>query len=189
MTDLVTIALSSWIIQDGNYADFAVGQEEAFAVEFWPPKPLQPGGGGHCAMTCLAGSTYDVVADVCFMDDDWWALDIGPMKVFCEADVQDGVKTGQRVSGRVSLGIDPFMYRDTLHSTGGAPALIYDWRIEGIQRDDTPWFETGPRMMDRDQRREKWTTISRTDAWGDDDGRAAYRLICRRLTREPRSAR
>ena len=32
----VSIGLSAWIIQDGNYGDFRVGQQARFALEFHP---------------------------------------------------------------------------------------------------------------------------------------------------------
>src|SRR5262245_41453887 len=32
----ISVGLSSWIIQDGNYDNFQVGQERSFALEFYP---------------------------------------------------------------------------------------------------------------------------------------------------------
>ena len=37
----INVGLSSWIIQDGNYEDFAVGQEQRFALEFYAPDGLK----------------------------------------------------------------------------------------------------------------------------------------------------
>jgi hypothetical protein len=34
---LIHVGLFSWIIQDGNYDDFEVGQAAKFALEFYPP--------------------------------------------------------------------------------------------------------------------------------------------------------
>ena len=39
VTDLV-VRLSAWTIQDGNYGDFARGDEVAFAVEFYASQAL-----------------------------------------------------------------------------------------------------------------------------------------------------
>ena len=34
--ELLNVGLDAWIIQDGNYADFRVGEEQDFALEFYP---------------------------------------------------------------------------------------------------------------------------------------------------------
>ena len=40
----LTIGLSSWIIQDGNYGEFTHADRASFAVEFWSQEPLNPCG-------------------------------------------------------------------------------------------------------------------------------------------------
>src|SRR5437899_2044633 len=34
------VYLSRWIVEDGNYVDFRVGEMRQFALEFWAPSPL-----------------------------------------------------------------------------------------------------------------------------------------------------
>lgn len=48
-----TIGLSSWIIQDGNYGEFARGDVTAFAVEFWSSNGLSAAKSGSTAAPTL----------------------------------------------------------------------------------------------------------------------------------------
>jgi len=41
MIELLSLNLNSWIIQDGNYGDFSVGDSGALAVEFYPLSGLE----------------------------------------------------------------------------------------------------------------------------------------------------
>ena len=34
--ETLNIGIDSWIIQDGNYGNFVVGQDTKFAIEFYP---------------------------------------------------------------------------------------------------------------------------------------------------------
>ena len=70
--------LSSWIIQDGNYPDFEVGQTPEFAVEFW----LTDGGGARTSdreksATSVGGPLYDAAAEIVFQTAQITVLDIG----------------------------------------------------------------------------------------------------------------
>jgi hypothetical protein len=40
MTLSLEIYLSRWIIEDGSYDDFRVGERRKFALEFWAPAAL-----------------------------------------------------------------------------------------------------------------------------------------------------
>jgi hypothetical protein len=41
MADTPVVGLHSWIIQDGNYGDFARDMNAAFALEFYASSPLE----------------------------------------------------------------------------------------------------------------------------------------------------
>ena len=41
MADTLIVGLHSWIIQDGNYGDFARDTNAAFALEFYASAPLE----------------------------------------------------------------------------------------------------------------------------------------------------
>jgi hypothetical protein len=69
------IGLASWIIQDGNYSDFATHQRAEFALEFYPrtiERREQP------APAKYAGRTrYDLDASIVLLTDEVWVLDFG----------------------------------------------------------------------------------------------------------------
>jgi hypothetical protein len=58
------IGLSAWIIQDGNYPDFAVGTPVEFAVEFYlrPGTPVDVCESEVCAKQ-IRDNSYAVVAE------------------------------------------------------------------------------------------------------------------------------
>ena len=87
--------------------------------------------------------------------------------------------------GEIYLGIDPFFYFEDLHKLPGMPALQYDWRIERILLETTPWLSTkrpeGGTLMERDKTKESFREVERTDAWQDDEGRGSYELECEKI--------
>mgnify|MGYP003473031586 CR=1 FL=1 len=72
-----SLDLAAWIIQDGNYPDFELGQSAEFAVEFWPVEPFAIAIGGIRSAVPGAGSTYDVCAQVVAVDGGYWVIDMG----------------------------------------------------------------------------------------------------------------
>lgn len=93
---------------------------------------------------------------------------------------------GAYVHGEVSVHVDHFSYFERHAGAPGAPALIYDWRIEDIEIDTTPWVEVRPRYFERDPTRRGSKPVTKTKAWEDDGGHAGYVLSCRRLANPPR---
>lgn len=192
MSELLAIGLSSWIIQDGNYADFKRGQTSAFALEFYAPEPLRP-----CerfapedrSLEWKHDSEYVVRGVVAFMSDSWWVLDAG-LKLF-GGNPPASMRVGQGLVGRINVGVDPFFYFETLSAIPGAPAIIYDWIIGDVLMQTAPWIPMaeGSRSLVRDPARLGWKSILATDAWRDDDGSASYLLKCTRQDGEPRHRR
>ena len=174
----LAISVDSWIIQDGNYGDFAVGDHARFALEF-AGSQLQPSVSREPRAVHLGHGVYDVCAQVRFLEAGVWVIDFGTL-AFWEAPPPSFAKVGAWVEGKAFLGIDPFFYQEYLHKVPGMPNLFYDWRIEGIERNDTPWlFEANPRgggTYSRDDARVLWTSVTKTDAWNDDSGRSTYVL-------------
>ena len=188
MTEALKIGLDSWIIQDGNYGDFRVGDTAAFAVEFYAPTPLKvrhPDTTREPGVTWLRDSTYAIEGRVEFVAASWWAINLGPIAVYNEYPIPKA-GMGDMVRGEAYLGIDHFGYFERLSREPGAPPLIHSWRIEAIDLDATPWIENGPRALKRDDTRTEWRKISKTKAWKDDDGRASYVLTCARISDAPR---
>jgi hypothetical protein len=186
MTEPVRIGLDSWIIQDGNYGDFRKGGLAAFAIEFHTSdlKTCHPDAVREPDMVWLRDCTYAATGRVTHVTPEWWMLDIG-LKVYNEYPLA-GAQVGDLVRGEVSLGVDPFFYFERLAKEPGAPPLILDWRIEAIDLDATPWIEVSPRSFQRDMSKVQWRAVSKTKAWRDDNGSAAYVLTCAPLSDVPR---
>jgi len=188
MTDALRIWLSSWIIQDGNYGDFAVGEKCPFALEFWPVDSLvvlQPdAASAPLSMSWQRDATYSVKGRVSFVAETWWVLDAG-LPMYRDQRTPPG-PVGTLVEGQIGIGIDHFSYFESLAGRPGAPALIFDWRIDAIEMDTAPLVETKPRFVERDRSRQGWKALPQTDAWEDDGGHADYLLTCSRVQGEPR---
>ena len=182
MTRQLSISVGSWIIQDGNYGDFAVGDTSKFALEFSGQK-LVPSSKGERSAKFLHTSIYRVRAMVVFVHPRVWVIDFGVL-AFWEEEPPSFAKIGDWVEGDIFVGIDPFFYKEYLHKLPGIPNLHYNWKVEGVSRQDTPWLsavnQRGGITLSRDAAREQWTDVQHTKAWDDDDGRASYVLRCDR---------
>ncbi|PJG50371.1 hypothetical protein CVM73_36735 [Bradyrhizobium forestalis] len=179
MADLI-VGLDSWIVQDGNYGDFVQATKVSFALEFCPVITL-PGSGPHDrkapSITHRFDSSYDIVAQVVHAHDDWWVLDAG-LLMYCDGKPPDNARLGAWLGGLVFIGVDPFFYFESHAHLPGAPAMVYDWKIEKIEVETGPFIETKPKHFERDPEKRGWKEVARTDAWHDDGG---YLLHCTRL--------
>lgn len=94
-------------------------------------------------------------------------------------------KVGTWIDGEINLGIDPFFFFEDLHKQPGMPAQQYDWRIERILLETTPWLCTkrpeGGTLMERDKSKESFREVERTNAWEDDERRGSYELECEKI--------
>jgi hypothetical protein len=190
MADTLVVGLHSWIIQDGNYGDFARNTNAAFALEFYASSPLEIFESNPKlvpALIRIGDDDYDVVGQVIHAADGWWAIDVGVI-VFQETEPPAAVRQGSWLRGKISIGIDPFFYFERLAHQPGAPALVYDWMIERIEMQTAPPIEVKPRVMGRDATKLGWKEILKTKAWEDE---GEYLLHCTRIggPRPPRSRR
>lgn len=176
----ICIGLDSWIIQDGNHSDFAVGDMRRFALEF-AGKKLVPSTSGDRTAKLLHTSIYQVHAEVIFVHPTVWVIDFG-VRAFWEADPPDFIQIGSWVEGEVFVGIDPYFYKDYLSKLPDMPNLFRNWKVEAIVRNDTPWLravnDRGGVSLSRDSANTQWTEVQQTLAWDDDEGRSSYVLSC-----------
>ncbi len=192
--DQWSIGLSSWILQDGNYTDFEVGQRRQFALEFGYDRNDRLVPVEDEALACQytgAWSRYQVTADLLTDAAEFargmFVLDFG-LVAYTRWMVLDDLEpptAGTRLRGPISLGVDPFDYMDLRMRPDGVPPLIYTWVIEGIETSTTPAIrvpyghplyggpDEGPRLVP-DPTRESWQPVTRTRTWDD----AHYRLRC-----------
>jgi hypothetical protein len=185
-TTIWDIGLDAWIIQDGNYPDFEVGQIAEFALEFFIPHGVsaQPSDVKVFANK-LENSLYDVVADVLVHTDQITVLDLGVLAY----QPKTSLPPSPRVAVQLNLGVDAFHNFSFTRETGDVLPLVYSWKILSILRQTAPFIETAPRYWMRDPQRLGYEEIPRTDAWHDDGGRADYLLRCELLPIPPRRER
>jgi len=171
----INVNLDSWIIQDGNYEDFIVGQEATFALEFYPHSELKRSKPGERAFVSAGPSEYQVVAEVIYRSPKAVVVDFGLM-VYRET---ENFEYAERdwFDGKLNIGIDPFFYSSYLKDEPGIPWIKYKFRIDEILLDTTPWIQDG-RMQYRDESRISFRSVSKTNAWEDDDGNGSYILKC-----------
>jgi len=112
------IALPAWIIQDGNYGEFAVGDVTPFALN------LQWDGGD---------SGTEVRARAIWMEEQLVVLDVGGLLAYALA-LEPGWRVGEPIRAGFHLEVDCFEYFEKYTHIPGFPALIYTWRIERITR-------------------------------------------------------
>jgi hypothetical protein len=178
---VLNVGVSAWIIQDGNYGEFAVGQHAKFALEFGSLQQFHPVDGGPLGANNLGGARHHVLARVMFVAEEVWVIDAGSFMAYSES-APEGVQVGGYFEGDIYVGIDPFFYFEKLHQIPNMPALSYRWLIQQIQLETTPWRDgilpTGTQVRERDDTRESYVPASATDAWHDDDGHGHYILAC-----------
>lgn len=176
----LNVGVEAWIIQDGNYGDFTVGQKTQFALEFYPHS-LESSAHQTPSATHLKASQYRICGKVVYRAKNAWVLDAGFL-AYHDSQPPRFAKQGAWVEGEIYLGIDHFMYFEELKNRSGMPALTYSFRIGRILLETTPWLtttdESGRTMMSRDEQMESHREVAETDAWNDDDGNAHYVVEC-----------
>ncbi len=168
------IGLAAWIIQDGNYPDFAVGDVRSFALEFYA-QPFSVSEVGVVACTPRKSCIYDICGRITFREGDFTVIDFG-RRAYSEQKIVADVD--QWIAGQLFLGVDPFMYFESWERQPGVPQIKSEWRINRIFRETTPLIEEKPKYFVRDESQFSEVEVSRTDAWNDDNGNASYALEC-----------
>ncbi len=198
------IGLESWVLQDGNYTDFAVGQQRQFALEFGYARSarLQVSETSERSVRYAQRGDWYAVRGELLRDSpephgQGFVLDFG-LKAYDNWIVLDDLEppsAGTWLEGEITLVVDPFEYMDRLATQEGMPPLIYTWEILGIERDISSTIQVehgdplysgpdeGPILV-RDPERERYESVERTRTW---DDLGSYRLRCSLLPDEPAS--
>lgn len=188
------IALNAWIIQDGNYPDFFLGQIAEFAVEFYQPRetPFAPSSLPISAVP-VSDLAYRIVGHTVLHSDLITVLDIGILVYRGISHDTTHFADVPIFETELQLGVDFGSYFENLSKLPDVPALIYTWRIAGILQETGPFIEvesgrgTGQKMRIRDAAQRGYKEISRTDAWNDEKGGCAeYIFRCELLPVSPK---
>jgi hypothetical protein len=184
------IGLSAWVIQDGNYPEFEVGQTVEFAVEFWLPQGVTArASDGRISANNLGHGLYDTVAQVLVQTEQITILDIGVLVYQHMSCPLVSLPLGSRIAVQLKLDVDPFHYFESLSKTADVLPLVYSWRIRSILRQSAPFIDTvveGRKIRTRDPQHLGYDEVVKTDAWNDDGGNAEYVLRCDRLPIPPK---
>lgn len=184
-----TIGLSSWIIQDGNYGDFAVGDDTQFALEFYSEE-IKKSDDQKIKMERIEDAQYIVNGLVVFLDEEFLVIDVGILIYWQYSKRKFGFKKGDYITGNVWIGIDPFFYFESGYKNKGIPELIYNWKIRDIKIETAPFIDktddAGRVIRIRDENKLNKVSIQKTDAWKDDNGYGDYIFICELLNGKPK---
>jgi hypothetical protein len=174
------IGISSWIIQDGNYEDFKIGDQSKFAIEFYSENMEKTNSNSKKAII-KSKAIYEINAEVVFNGEDFIVIDFG-LLAYQELHGKNKISKGDWIKGNFYLGIDPFFYSENGYKIKGIQPLIYSWIIEDILIETAPFIEStdsfGRKIQTRDDAKSLLKSISETNAWNDDNGDAEYVLKC-----------
>jgi hypothetical protein len=148
MTLNLEIYLARWIIEDGNYDDFCVGERHKFVLECWASTPLTKSAENVTALQEQSGHSYDVTGKLVFTSDGVWVIDCGVL-AYSERDseIEGGCKVGDFVQGNLRFGVDPFFYFEQHYKIPSIPPLIYEWQVDSIEQDTTPYISSNDAWM------------------------------------------
>lgn len=149
-----SIGLHSWILEDGNYADFYTDQERQFALEFYSDN-FECSDSKVRSAEFIDRATYLVNAEVSYIDSEMWVLDFGvkayreraahcvPGSEFPDAGIRQEtfvseLQVGQFVRATIHLSVDGFDYMESLCQSAGVPPLIYTWKIVAVNKQCGP---------------------------------------------------
>src|SRR5712692_5903370 len=133
------IYLSRWIVEDGNYDDFRVGERRTFGLEFWASSPLKRGTDQVTSLREQHDHSYRVSGRLVFAAEGVWVIDCGVLAYSeRESEIESGCRVGDFVRGELRFGVDPFFYFEQHCKIPCIPALIYEWQINSIDQDTTP---------------------------------------------------
>jgi hypothetical protein len=173
------VSLSAWVIQDGNYGDFRVGEHRRFALEYLEGSLRKTPEGPPSANPIFDGTNhlgYEITGRVAVAVPDLMILDFGllayserrpPVRLTGPMESIDA-PVGGWVAGNVHLAVDYYAYMETYAKRRGVPPAVYTWTISGIWRQKGPWSGSLAEQIG-------FHPVSFTDAWADD---GLYILRC-----------
>jgi hypothetical protein len=182
------IYLPRWIIEDGNYADFCVGEKRKFALEFWTASPLTRSAESAVGLRRQSQRVYHVVGRLIFATDGVLVIDCGVLAYSDQGtDVEGGCGVGDIVQGNLSFGVDPFFYLEQHFKIPGIPPLIYEWRVNSIEQDMTPYiFSKERQLYFRDESQTRYEEVRSTSKeFITLDQGPEFILFCSKLGTEP----
>lgn len=162
--------LPSWIIQDGNYEEFKVGDIVTFPLEMILgfEAEISPNPEGERILTHTTDNFYTVTRALVVYQDTIMkkaklvnhtkgvkqkeksitrasrvtVVDLGPFKTFTDRyPPPSGYKVGDVINSQIHLEVDPYFYKEDYFKRPKIPKLDYQWKIELIEMLIAPWVQ------------------------------------------------
>ena len=111
-----------------------------------------------------SGHSYDVTGKLVFTSDGVWVIDCSVLAYSeRESEIDGGCKVGDFVQGSLRFGVDPFFYFEQNYKIPNIPPLIYEWQVNSIEQDTTPYIlSNDARTYIRDERRRSHQSVRGT---------------------------
>lgn len=180
---LLHIGICSWVIEDGNYDNFATGDDVKFALQFDSEDLVAAEENAALEAVHLSSWKYKITAKVLFVDEDCWVIDTGAFRAYTDdARTKSEAKAGDIVTGNITLWIDQYDYQEFHYKNPEMPLLSYRWTVQKLQMYTAPYIKAttddGVLVYQQDESRESFIDIIKTDASKDDERNATYLLFC-----------
>jgi hypothetical protein len=147
---ILYIGLDPWILADGNYEDFQVGDERKFALEFSGENLLPADEDSVQGLQHLGSSNYSACGEVTYSSVEMskvvystdpnvkevpqyvWVCDFGGVQAYCNHAPPDWARVGALVAGEIYLGIDHYYYFEFAHKRQGMPKITHEFAVRAI---------------------------------------------------------
>jgi hypothetical protein len=177
----LNVGLTSWIIQDGTYEEFEAGKDYRFALEYYAPNGLTSSDCNQPTMRQISADRYEIRAQVLYSTEEVTVIDFG-FRAYHEDPTPPLANVGDWLQGEIYLGIDSYAYFESFKDYPDMPDLFYRFHVINILLETTPWirnkYKEYTNYIERDGTKESFVSVSRTNAFKDDDRHADYILEC-----------
>lgn len=186
------INIPDWILKDGNYRDFYCGQIAEFALELYVDS-LETCEKQPVAANLIDLPHYQVTAEVVYISEKVDVIDLGVCAYMSTRKSLSGIKTGDFLTGKIRLGVDPFFYFESHYKLSNIPPLIYTWQIDKITLCRGKYITTknskGEDILEASSL--EFEEVEKTDVWGSGAKKPDYTLFgytfdCTKLDVEPK---
>jgi hypothetical protein len=177
------VGLASWIISDGNYPEFNVGERRRFALEFFGPELTATAANKRPSADLQENGQYAINARVVYRRDKLAVVDFGLLAYSDQA--RELPDVGSWVTGEIHLSIDHYAYLEIYGSRKDVPPAVYTWTVMAIRREVGPLITVRKNILDRqgvlmrDPKRLRYEAVNSTA-----EGSDYNQLVCR-LEDEP----
>lgn len=136
--ELWVVGAGGWIIEDGSYGDFELGQEAVFGIEPTSAAISIKEAATSPSSMPVGEANRDFVGKLEFVGADAWLLNVGLVTYGVANYLPAGAQVGDTLIGNGYVGIECPGIHDVEAFRAGAPPYRYSWRIDRIEKETTP---------------------------------------------------